>query len=180
MRTSLALAVLGCCLLAGAPSLRTHHHHHHHHHHPPPRPARALSQPAARCIARALTALTPACACAHKHPHAAEHAGAHASHSRQLHAATDEQIIALFPAWNASLQTKDPLKVADMYTADGMLLPTVSNKVRGRGGGGPAQGWAGGAAVSPTWRLRLYKLFAATPGMRHASCGTHPAARITS
>ncbi len=36
---------------------------------------------------------------------------------------------ALFPAWNASLQTKDPLKVADMYAADGMLLPTVSNKV---------------------------------------------------
>jgi hypothetical protein len=38
-----------------------------------------------------------------------------------------------FYAWNDALQTKDPVKVASMYVSDdgknGILLPTVSNKV---------------------------------------------------
>uniref|UniRef100_A0A7S2QTI1 Calcium/calmodulin-dependent protein kinase II association-domain domain-containing protein n=1 Tax=Chlamydomonas chlamydogama TaxID=225041 RepID=A0A7S2QTI1_9CHLO len=35
-----------------------------------------------------------------------------------------------FDRWNASLQTKDPKKVAALYAPDAVLLPTVSNKVR--------------------------------------------------
>jgi uncharacterized protein (TIGR02246 family) len=36
----------------------------------------------------------------------------------------------LFDEWNAALQTKDPRKVAALYETNGVLLPTVSNKVR--------------------------------------------------
>jgi hypothetical protein len=156
MRTSLAALVLGCCLLAGAPIATVCA--------SPAQPMRALSQPAAR--ASHAPDSGNACAGAHKHPHAAEHAGAHASHSRQLHAATNAQVIALFPAWNASLQTKDPLKVADMYTADGMLLPTVSNKVGVPGGAG-LRGARRQARAHPQPSV-LVQLLAATPGMRHA------------
>uniref|UniRef100_A0A7S2QTK9 Calcium/calmodulin-dependent protein kinase II association-domain domain-containing protein n=1 Tax=Chlamydomonas chlamydogama TaxID=225041 RepID=A0A7S2QTK9_9CHLO len=35
-----------------------------------------------------------------------------------------------FDRWNAALQTRDPKKVAALYAPDGVLLPTVSNKVR--------------------------------------------------
>ncbi len=39
-----------------------------------------------------------------------------------------------FYAWNDALQTKDPAKVATMYITEdgktGVLLPTISNKVR--------------------------------------------------
>ena len=36
----------------------------------------------------------------------------------------------MFDVWNAALQTGDPEKVASLYAPDGVLLPTVSNKVR--------------------------------------------------
>lgn len=35
-----------------------------------------------------------------------------------------------FDRWNAALQTRDPETVASLYAPDGILLPTVSNKVR--------------------------------------------------
>ena len=44
--------------------------------------------------------------------------------------ANKDEIIALFTKWNAALQTGNPDSVADLYAADGVLLPTVSNKVR--------------------------------------------------
>ena len=41
-----------------------------------------------------------------------------------------EEVAALFDLWNNTLQTGDPEKVASLYAPDGVLLPTVSNKVR--------------------------------------------------
>ncbi|MET7692711.1 SgcJ/EcaC family oxidoreductase [Streptomyces sp. NPDC005483] len=41
-----------------------------------------------------------------------------------------KQIAHLFDTWNATLQTGDADKVADLYAKDAVLLPTVSNKVR--------------------------------------------------
>ncbi|MER5938388.1 SgcJ/EcaC family oxidoreductase [Streptomyces sp. NPDC001928] len=41
-----------------------------------------------------------------------------------------KQIAGLFDQWNRALQTGDPEQVADLYAKDGVLLPTVSNKVR--------------------------------------------------
>ncbi len=40
------------------------------------------------------------------------------------------EIEALFDKWNAALQTGDPSAVTALYAQDGVLLPTVSNKVR--------------------------------------------------
>lgn len=40
------------------------------------------------------------------------------------------EIIALFDEWNGMLQTGDPQKVTPLYETNGILLPTVSNKVR--------------------------------------------------
>ena len=40
------------------------------------------------------------------------------------------EIIALFDEWNNALQTRDPQAVAALYATDGILLPTVSNRVR--------------------------------------------------
>ena len=40
------------------------------------------------------------------------------------------EITALFDEWNNALQTGDPKKVAALYETNGILLPTVSNKVR--------------------------------------------------
>lgn len=40
------------------------------------------------------------------------------------------EIAALFEEWNNALQTRDPKTVAALYENDGILLPTVSNKVR--------------------------------------------------
>lgn len=40
------------------------------------------------------------------------------------------EIRALFTIWNDALQTRDPDAVARLYSADAILLPTVSNKVR--------------------------------------------------
>lgn len=40
------------------------------------------------------------------------------------------EIAAQFDRWNAALQTLDPKKVAALYAPEGVLLPTVSNKVR--------------------------------------------------
>lgn len=44
---------------------------------------------------------------------------------------TEKEVIALFDIWNAALQTGEPKNVAALYDeTDGILLPTVSNKVR--------------------------------------------------
>ncbi len=43
----------------------------------------------------------------------------------------EKEILEAFEKWNDALQTKDPQKVAQMYDEkDGILLPTVSPKVR--------------------------------------------------
>ena len=44
--------------------------------------------------------------------------------------ANKDEIVGLFTKWDAALQTGNPEKVADLYAKDGVLLPTVSNKVR--------------------------------------------------
>jgi uncharacterized protein (TIGR02246 family) len=41
-----------------------------------------------------------------------------------------EEIAALFDKWNNALQTGDPKNVVALYETNGILLPTVSNKVR--------------------------------------------------
>lgn len=43
---------------------------------------------------------------------------------------SENEITALFDEWNNALQTGDPKKVASLYATNGILLPTVSNKVR--------------------------------------------------
>ncbi len=43
---------------------------------------------------------------------------------------SEKQIIALFDEWNAALKSGDPKQVAALYETNGILLPTVSNKVR--------------------------------------------------
>ncbi len=43
---------------------------------------------------------------------------------------SEHEITALFDEWNYALLTGDPKKVASLYATDGILLPTVSNKVR--------------------------------------------------
>lgn len=40
------------------------------------------------------------------------------------------EITSLFDEWNSALQTGDPKNVAALYEGNGILLPTVSNKVR--------------------------------------------------
>ena len=40
------------------------------------------------------------------------------------------EVSKLFDKWNAALQTGDPRQVAALYAPTGILLPTVSNKVR--------------------------------------------------
>lgn len=40
------------------------------------------------------------------------------------------EVTALFDQWNSALKTGDPKKVAECYSEEGILLPTVSNKVR--------------------------------------------------
>ena len=39
-------------------------------------------------------------------------------------------VSSLFEVWNNALQTGDPIKVAELYEPNAILLPTVSNKVR--------------------------------------------------
>jgi len=41
-----------------------------------------------------------------------------------------EEFEVLFDEWNQALQTGDPAKVAAFYTSDGLLLPTMSSKLR--------------------------------------------------
>ncbi len=41
---------------------------------------------------------------------------------------SEQEIAALFDRWNQSLQTGDPRKVMENFTADAILLPTYSNK----------------------------------------------------
>ena len=43
---------------------------------------------------------------------------------------TQAEVAGLFARWNASLQTKDPRRVAANYEPDAVLLPTVSNHPR--------------------------------------------------
>ena len=42
---------------------------------------------------------------------------------------SQQEIASLFDKWNQALQTQDPQQVAALYAEDGILLPTVSNKV---------------------------------------------------
>ena len=42
----------------------------------------------------------------------------------------DSEITDLFNQWNGALQTKDPKKVSALYEENGILIPTLSNKVR--------------------------------------------------
>lgn len=44
--------------------------------------------------------------------------------------AQEQQIAGLFERWNAALQTGDSAKVAALYANNGVLQPTVSNRVR--------------------------------------------------
>jgi uncharacterized protein (TIGR02246 family) len=43
---------------------------------------------------------------------------------------SDSEILSLFDEWNNALQTGEPKNVATLYETNGILLPTVSNKVR--------------------------------------------------
>ncbi len=43
---------------------------------------------------------------------------------------SNKDIALLFEEWNSALQTGEPKKVAALYEGNGILLPTVSNKVR--------------------------------------------------
>ena len=43
---------------------------------------------------------------------------------------SQNDITALFDKWNAAIQTGDPKTVAALYESNGILLPTLSNKVR--------------------------------------------------
>lgn len=43
---------------------------------------------------------------------------------------SQSEILSLFDDWNAALQTGEPETVASLYEGNGILLPTVSNKVR--------------------------------------------------
>ena len=43
---------------------------------------------------------------------------------------SQNDITALFDQWNAAIQTGDPKNVAALYESNGILLPTLSNKVR--------------------------------------------------
>lgn len=43
---------------------------------------------------------------------------------------SDTEILTLFDEWNAALQSGDPSCVAELYAADAILLPTVSNQIR--------------------------------------------------
>lgn len=43
---------------------------------------------------------------------------------------TDQEIAGLFDQWNAALASGDPGTVANLYAADGVLLPTLSPVVR--------------------------------------------------
>src|SRR5918993_895094 len=50
--------------------------------------------------------------------------------SESCHAASEQQIAALFDRWNDTLKTGDPKKVVANYATKSILLPTVSNKPR--------------------------------------------------
>ena len=58
------------------------------------------------------------------------------------------EVAAQFDRWNAALATGDPEQVASLYAPDGVLLPTVSNKVRTDHAGkvSEAPGWPAGNA----------------------------------
>jgi uncharacterized protein (TIGR02246 family) len=58
---------------------------------------------------------------------AAAEAPATAATTATCSPATESDIAGLFDKWNATLATKDPAKVASLYAADAVLLPTVAN-----------------------------------------------------
>ncbi len=43
---------------------------------------------------------------------------------------SESEIVALFDEWNNALKTGNPKNVVALYESNGVLLPTVSNKVR--------------------------------------------------
>jgi len=55
---------------------------------------------------------------------------AHAVASERCQALSEDEALGLFGHWNASLQTGDPERVADLYNAQAVLLPTVSETPR--------------------------------------------------
>jgi uncharacterized protein (TIGR02246 family) len=52
------------------------------------------------------------------------------SQSKATLASEEREIAALFDRWNAALGTGNPDRVVELYAKDGVLLPTVSNKMR--------------------------------------------------
>lgn len=52
------------------------------------------------------------------------------SHCPKSKPMNQEEILSQFEAWNSALQTGEPGNVAALYASDGILLPTLSNKVR--------------------------------------------------
>ncbi|MFL2877004.1 MAG: SgcJ/EcaC family oxidoreductase [Pontiellaceae bacterium] len=43
---------------------------------------------------------------------------------------SEAHITTLFDQWNEALKSKNPKQVVDLYANDGILLPTLSNRVR--------------------------------------------------
>lgn len=52
------------------------------------------------------------------------------SQDSQVDAAFEAEILALFDRWNAALASGDPDRIAQKFAKDGVLLPTISNKMR--------------------------------------------------
>jgi len=67
-------------------------------------------------------------------------------------AITKEEVRAFFDLWNDALKTGDPMKVADRYTSDAVLLPTLSNRAR-YDRDGIADYFVGFLAKKPTGRI---------------------------
>jgi uncharacterized protein (TIGR02246 family) len=89
-----------------------------------PAPVYAVAKPAkAAKIAKAPTRAAPA---AQAHAPVLQVQAAPAARP----APTERDIAVLFDLWNAALQTGSPELVASLYAPDGVLLPTVSNRVR--------------------------------------------------
>jgi uncharacterized protein (TIGR02246 family) len=50
--------------------------------------------------------------------------------ARANECANKDEILGLFNQWDAALESGNPQAVASLYSSEGVLLPTVSNKVR--------------------------------------------------
>ncbi len=54
----------------------------------------------------------------------------HGHHRPHTTYPTQQEIREQFDTWNDALATLDPEQVADLYAPDGVLLPTLSNRIR--------------------------------------------------